>query len=261
MSSAGPERLSFHCRETLCTEATMKDTTFRYHRVLLKLSGEALMEGGTDPFSPTFLDFLADELSQVHRSGIQLGVVIGGGNIFRGLSGTQQGIDRTTGDYMGMLATVINCLALSSMLQTRQCPTRILSPFPVAQISEVASAAAARTHLDEGKLVLFAGGTGNPYFTTDTTAALRALEAECDILFKATKVDGVYDSDPAHNPQARFLPRVTFAEALEQDLRIMDRTAFALCQENKLPIMVFNIFKPGNILRALRGEEIGSLVS
>lgn len=232
----------------------------KYQRVLLKLSGEALMGAGSDPFDSRFVDYLCDEIAGLHRRGVELGIVIGGGNIFRGLAGAAQGVDRVSGDYMGMLATVINCLALASALRQRDIPCAILSPFPMPQVAGAVSAANARQELAAGRVVLFAGGTGNPFFTTDSAAVLRALEAGCQVVLKATKVDGVYDRDPLKHPDAVFLPRLTYAEALAKRLAIMDQTAFSLCQEHGLPIIVLNIHQPGNILRALEGEAVGSLV-
>lgn len=232
----------------------------RYRRVLLKLSGEALQGDGTAPLDPVFLDYLAGEIREITQAGIQVGVVTGGGNIFRGLTGTGKGVDRLTGDSMGMMATVINSLALSSFLQSRGCATRVLSAVPIPKVAEVASGAAARHSMDCGEVVLFCGGTGNPYFTTDTAAVLRALESGCEVVLKATKVDGVYDRDPKRFADAVFLPSLTFAEALSRELQVLDRTAFAMCQENGLSILVCNIYEPGTMLRALRGEAVGSVV-
>jgi uridylate kinase len=232
----------------------------KYQRVMLKISGEALMGSGSDPFDARFVDYLCVEIAGLHRRGVELGIVAGGGNIFRGLAGTAQGVDRVSGDYMGMLATVINCVALASALRQRDIPCTILSPFPMPQIAGSVSAANARQELAAGRVVLFAGGTGNPYFTTDSAAVLRALEAGCQVVLKATKVDGVYDRDPLKHPDAVFLPRLTYGEALAKRLAILDQTAFSLCQEHGLPIIVLNIHQPGNILRALEGEAVGSLV-
>jgi uridylate kinase len=232
----------------------------KYQRVLLKLSGEALMGTGTDPFDALFVDYLAGEIAELHRRGVELGIVAGGGNIFRGLAGAARGVDRVSGDYMGMLATVINAVALASVLRQRDIPCSILSPFPMPQIVQVVSSGSARQELAAGRVVLFAGGTGNPFFTTDSAAVLRALEAGCQVVLKATKVDGVYDRDPLAHPDAVFLPRLTYAEAMDKRLAVMDQTAFSMCRENNLPIIVLNIYQPGNMLRALTGEPVGSLV-
>lgn len=232
----------------------------KYQRVLLKLSGEALTGGGSEPMSADVLDYLADEIHTVIRAGVQLGVVVGGGNIFRGATGAGRGIDRVTGDYMGMLATLINCLALADRLDRRGCPCRILSPFALPQATEPASAENARRAMGEGRVVLFAGGTGNPFFTTDSAAVLRALESGCQAVLKATKVNGVYDRDPNKDPSARFLPRLSYREAVEQRLGVMDLAAFSLCLEHDLPIIVFDITQPGNVLKAVRGEAVGSLI-
>ncbi|MBP7866685.1 MAG: UMP kinase [Acidobacteria bacterium] len=232
-----------------------------YGRVLLKVSGEALQGKTTEPFDPEFLDYLGNEISEVAELGYEVGIVVGGGNIFRGLSGKDFGVERVTGDYMGMLATLINCLAISEALNRKGCKTRVLSPFFLPQVSDAVSWVNARQALEEGFVVLFAGGTGNPFFTTDSAAVLRALEAGCRVVLKATKVNGVYDKDPSMNPDAVFMPRLTYDEALSRNLGVMDATAFSLCREHHLPIVVFNIFEPGNIRRAVMGERVGSLVN
>jgi uridylate kinase len=232
----------------------------KYQRVLLKLSGEALMGGGREPWSGDFMDYLAAEIRSVHDAGIQLGVVVGGGNIFRGSAGAIRGVDRVTGDYMGMLATLINCLALADRLERHGCSCQILSPFPLPQSTRPASADNARQAMENGRVVLFAGGTGNPFFTTDSAAVLRALESGCQAVLKGTKVDGVYDRDPGKDPAARFLPRLSYREALEQRLGVMDLAAFSLCLEHDLPIVVFDITRPGNVLQAALGAAVGSLV-
>jgi len=238
----------------------MKPDHVTYKKILLKISGEALMGKGSDPYDASFLEFLADEIVEIYRLGVMIGIVAGGGNIFRGLSGTQCGVERIAGDYMGMLATLINSLALSSVLKSRGCPTQILSPFPISQIADISSSLNARQAMEDGLIVLFSGGTGNPFFTTDSAAVLRALEAGCQVVLKATKVDGIYDCDPVQNPKATFIPHMTYEEALSRDIRVMDQTAFSLCRENNLPIKVFNITKKGNIRRAVTGEGVGSLV-
>ncbi len=235
------------------------EETKAFRRVLLKVSGEALKGKSADPFDPAFLEYLAGEIRSVVDEGFEVGVVVGGGNIFRGLGGEQRGVERVTGDTMGMLATAINCLALSDALERAECPSVVFSAFPFPGALAM-SANAARAALDDGIVVLFAGGTGNPFFSTDSASALRALETGCDALLKATKVDGVYDKDPVRYPDARFLRRVSFDEALSRDLKVMDAAAFSLCRDNGMPILVFNIFEKGNILKAVKGEEIGSVV-
>jgi len=240
---------------------TAPSIEFKHRRILLKLSGEALLDESGAPFSAGFLAYVAGEIAELHRLGGQLALVLGGGNIFRGLGGTAQGVDRISGDYMGMLATLINCLALAPFLRRLGVPCTVLSPFPVHQVSEPISANALRRVLDAGAVALCAGGTGNPFFTTDSAAVLRALEAGCDVVVKATKVDGIYDRDPVKHPDAVLLPRLTFEEAVRRRLGVMDQAAFDLCQENRLPIIVLNAFVAGNLLRAMRGDAVGSLVS
>lgn len=232
-----------------------------YRRVLLKLSGEALQdrEGGQS-LSPEILTSVARQLKAARAMGVQIGVVVGGGNIFRGLPGEGHGIDRVTGDYMGMLATLINALALEAALARHGVPAVAVSALDVPSVAVTFSRRAVLGFLEEGRVVLFGGGTGNPFFTTDTAAALRASEIGADVLFKATKVDGIYTEDPIKNPNARRFDRLTYREALERRLKIMDATAFALCQENRIPIVVFNFFQKDNLVRALRGESVGTRV-
>jgi uridylate kinase len=232
-----------------------------YTRVLLKLSGEALM--GERPFGidPDVVARIADEIREVHELGVQTAIVVGGGNIIRGMAAAAQGIDRVAGDHMGLLATVINGLALQDALEKRHVPNRLMSAVEVRQIAEPFIRRRAVRHLEKGRVVLFSGGTGNPFFTTDSAAALRANEIKADVLLKATRVDGVYDANPETNPKARFLRTLTYRQALQSGLEVMDAAAIALCMDNGVPIKVFNLRVRGNILRVVTGEDIGSLVS
>ncbi len=234
----------------------------RYQRIILKLSGEVLRNAKEgEPIDAQTLKTICEEVKKVYDIGVQVGLVIGGGNIFRGLSGSEmRGVDRTTGDYMGMLATVINGLALLDSLEKLGVTVRLQSAIPMDKLAEPFILRRATRHLERGRVVIFAGGTGNPYFSTDTTAALRASEVGADILMKATKVDGIYDKDPAAHSNARKLDHVPFIDALRDRLKIMDSTAFSLCMENKLPILVFSMREPGTIYRAVMGETIGTLV-
>lgn len=234
----------------------------KYKRIVLKLSGEVLRntEDG-EPIDARTLKTICEEVKKVYDLGVQVGLVIGGGNIFRGLSGAEmKGVDRTTGDYMGMLATVINGLALLDCLEKLGVTVRLQSAIPMDKLAEPFIVRRATRHLERGRVVIFAGGTGNPYFSTDTTAALRASEIGADMLMKATKVDGIYDKDPATNDDAIKLEHVPFIDALRDRLKVMDSTAFSLCMENQLPILVFSMTEPGSIYRAVMGEKIGTLV-
>ncbi len=232
-----------------------------YKRVLLKLSGEAFAGEQDFGIDPKFLEYISLEIKSLVEVGVQTAIVIGGGNIFRGIEGLEIGIDRATGDYMGMLATVINALALQSALERiAQIPTRVLSAIEMRQIAEPYIRRRAIRHLEKGRVVIFAAGTGNPFFSTDTAGALRAIEIGADLLIKATKVDGIYTDDPLKNPKAEFIQEIAYLEAINRGLRVMDYTAMTLCKENKLPILVLNIKKPGNLLRAVMGERVGSLV-
>jgi uridylate kinase len=232
-----------------------------YHRVLLKLSGEALM--GDRPFGidPDVVARIADEIREVHDLGVETAVVVGGGNIIRGMAAAAQGIDRVAGDHMGLLATVINGLALQDSLEKRHVTTRLMSAVDVRQIAEPFIRRRAVRHLEKRRVVLFVGGTGNPFFTTDSAAALRANEIKADVLLKATRVDGVYDTNPERDPKAKFLRTLSYRQALESGLQVMDAAAIALCMDNGIPIKVFNLRVRGNILRVVTGEDIGSLVS
>ncbi len=233
----------------------------KYRRVLIKLSGEALGGESGQGICPEVVHDMAKQISAVRQLGVELVIVVGGGNIFRGLSGSKRGIDRATGDYMGMLATVINALALQDALEKAGVPTRVQSAISMNQVAEAFIRRRAVRHLEKGRVVIFGGGTGNPYFSTDTAAALRANEIHADVILKATKVDGIYDSDPKKNPKAKRFTRISYMEALQRQLKVMDTTAFSLCMDNKMPIIVFDLFKPDNIKRVVLGEKIGTLVS
>ena len=237
-------------------------TKSRYKRVVLKLSGEAL-QSRTSGLSvdPKVLAHLARRVRKATTMGAQVAIVIGGGNIFRGHSGESRGIDRNIGDYMGMLATVINALALQDALEKIGVQTRVQTAIEMRQIAEPFIRRRALRHLEKGRTVIFACGTGNPYFTTDTAAALRASEIGADALLKATKVDGIYSADPAKHPKARRYTKITYTKALKQQLKVMDAAAFAVCMENKIPIVVFDFFKEGNVERVLAGQPVGTVVS
>ena len=232
-----------------------------YRRVLLKLSGEALMGTRSYGIDPVVADQVASEVAEVSRLGTELAVVIGGGNIFRGLAASAKGMDRATADNMGMLATVMNSLALSDAIERHGSDTRVLTAIEMRTVAEPFIRRRAMRHLKKGRVVLFAAGTGNPYFTTDTAAALRAMEIRADVIMKATKVDGIFTADPVTDPTATRLDRLTHLEVLERQLRVMDATAISLCMDNKLPILVFNLLKPGNVRRAVMGEPVGSVVT
>ena len=233
----------------------------KYKRIVLKLSGEALKDvTNGEPLDPAILKNLALSLKEIHSLGVQICLVVGGGNIFRGLSGSQRGVDRTTGDYMGMLATVINGLALMNALEKEGVPVRVQTAIPMEKIAEPFILRRAVRHLEKGRIVILVAGTGNPYFSTDTTAALRASELGADAILKATKVDGIYDKDPAKFPDAVKFDRISYLDALEKRLAVMDSTAFSLCMDNRIPIIVFNMNKPGNIERVIEGQKIGTIV-
>jgi uridylate kinase len=231
-----------------------------YRRVLLKISGEALMGQSCFGISAEVLEFVAGELITAHRLGVELGLVLGGGNIFRGVGKAAQGMDRVQADHMGMLATVINSLALQDALERRGVPTRVTTAIHMPQVAEPYIRRRAMRHLEKGRLVIFAAGTGGPYFSTDTAAALRAQEIGAQALMKATKVDGIYDSDPLTNTQARKLSRLTYDEVMAKHLKVMDSTAISLAGDNRLPVLVFDLMRPGNIARVLKGEAVGSRV-
>jgi uridylate kinase len=233
----------------------------RYKRVLLKLSGEALMGDRRYGIDPETLARMADEIVEVQKSGVQIAMVIGGGNIFRGVSGATQGIDRVAGDHMGMLATVINSLALQDALERRGAHTRVNSAITMAEVAEPFIRRRAIRHLEKGRIVICAAGTGNPFFTTDSAAALRASELKCEIIFKATKVDGIYTADPEKDPNAVKIPHATYQRVLADRLQVMDAAAIDLARSSAIPIYIFSLKEPGNIQRALLGDPIGSIVS
>ncbi|NOY54278.1 MAG: UMP kinase [Deltaproteobacteria bacterium] len=232
----------------------------KYKRVLLKLSGEALMGQQAYGIDPGTLKTIAEEVKKITSLHVEIALVIGGGNIFRGISGVAQGMDRATGDYMGMLATMLNALALQNVLEHVGVDTRVLSALEMKELAEPYIRRRAARHLEKGRVVIFGGGTGNPFFTTDTAAALRAMEINADVIMKATKVDGVYTADPMKDDHAEFLPEVTYIDVLQKRLKVMDATAISLCMDNNLPIIVFNMMKEGNIHKVLTGERIGTLV-
>jgi uridylate kinase len=239
----------------------MKTEAPAYKRIVLKLSGEALREaGGRDNISPPVVKAIAERIREIHALGVQVAVVIGGGNIWRGLTAAGRGMDRTTADYMGMLATVINGMALKSALEELDVPTRVQTAIEMKNVAEPFILGRAIRHLELGRVVIFVAGTGNPYFSTDTTAALRASEIRADIIVKATKVDGVYDRDPQKDPEARRYDRVSYTEALTKRLQVMDSTAFSLCMDNKIPMIVLDMNKPSNIRDAILGRPVGTLV-
>lgn len=233
----------------------------KFKRILLKLSGESLMGSESFGIDSNIVDHIADEVASASKLGIGLGIVIGGGNIYRGLSASQQGVDRVTGDMMGMLATVINSLALQNALEHRGVYSRVQSAIKMDEIAEPLIIRRALRHIEKKRVVIFAAGTGEPYFTTDTAAALRAIEMKADVIIKGTRVDGVYDSDPEKNKKAKMFKKLTYSQVLEKDLRVMDLTAITLCSENNLPIMVFNMNKKGNLKALLSGKNVGTIIS
>jgi len=242
--------------------AAQKTTKPAYRRIMLKLSGEAFQNSKTgESLDPDILQSVAAQIKKVRALGVQIAVVVGGGNIFRGVTGQRCGVDRTTGDYMGMLATVINSLALQSTLESIGVHTRVLTAINMPAVAEPMIRRRAMRHLEKHRVVIFAAGTGNPYFSTDSAAALRASEIHADVLLKATKVDGIYTADPMKDPSAKRYKQLSYLEALTKQLKVMDAAAFSLCQENKIPILVFNFFKENEILRAVTGKPVGTLVT
>ncbi len=236
-------------------------TKYKYRRVLLKLSGEALMNSDGYGINPDVMVSIAQQIKEiVADGGIEVAIVVGGGNIFRGRAASARGMDRAIADYIGMLATVMNALALQDALEAENVDTRVQSAITMQEVAEPFIPRRAIRHLEKGRVVIFAAGTGNPYFSTDTAAALRALEINADVILKATKVDGVYDSDPKLNPEAQKISRLTYIDVLNRNLRVMDATAISLCMDNSLPIIVFSLDKPGNIKKVLAGKDIGTLV-
>ena len=234
----------------------------KYKRVLLKLSGEALLgaQRNGDPFDPKIIEQYANEIKQVTDLGVQVAIVIGGGNIYRGMNEADSGIERAHGDYMGMLATMINAMAIQAMLEKIGVYTRLQSAINMEQVAEPYIRRKALRHLEKGRVVIFGAGTGNPYFTTDTAGSLRAIEMKADVILKGTRVDGVYDSDPEKNPNAVKFETISFQDCISKNLKVMDMTAFTLCMENKLPIIVFDMNQPGTLLRVVEGGNVGTLV-
>jgi uridylate kinase len=232
----------------------------RYQRILLKLSGEILAGEAGHGIDETVIDGLAGEIRDVHALGVQVGIVLGGGNIFRGLAASARGMDRVAADYMGMLATVINSLALQHFLEKRGVYTRVMSAIEMARVCEPYIRRRAVRHLEKNRVVILAAGTGNPYFTTDTAAALRAIETGADVILKATRVDGIYSGDPLKDPTVTFFPQISYLDILNRGLKVMDSTAISLCMDNRLPLVVFNVGKRGNLLRVVEGEAVGTRV-
>ena len=233
----------------------------RFQRVLLKLSGEILAgEDGGHGIQEGVISQLAGEVAEIHALGVQVGLVLGGGNIFRGLAASARGMDRAGADYMGMLATVINSLAMQHALEKRGCYTRVMSAIEMARVCEPYIRRRAVRHLEKGRIVILAAGTGNPYFTTDTAAALRAVEIGADVILKGTKVDGIYSDDPVRVPDATFFPRLDYMDILSRGLKVMDSTAISLCMDNRIPLVVFNVRTAGNLARVIRGENVGTTV-
>jgi uridylate kinase len=237
------------------------DPPVAYRRILLKLSGEALLGDRPYGVDPAFCSFIARQVGEVHRLGVQVGIVVGGGNIFRGMAAAARGMDRATGDYIGMLATVMNGLALQDALEKENVPTRVMTAIAMNEVAEPYIRRRAIRHLEKGRVAIFVAGTGNPYFTTDTAAALRAVEINAEVLLKATKVDGVYDSDPMTNPTAQRYAQLAYADLLRDQLKVMDAAAISLCMENELPIVVFDLNHPDNIPRVAAGEPVGTRIS
>lgn len=234
---------------------------YKYKRILLKLSGEALQGEQGYGIDPKVISEIASQIAQIVDGGVELAITVGGGNIFRGLAGAAEGMDRAQADYIGMLATIMNALALQEGLERAGVDTRVQSAISMQEVAEPYIRRKAIRHLEKGRVVIFAGGTGNPYFTTDTTAALRACEIDAEAILKATQVDGIYDSDPHANPDATKFDEISYMEVLSRELHVMDSTATTLCMDNGIPIIVFNLHKPGNIDRALKGEHVGTTVS
>ncbi|MDP2479495.1 MAG: UMP kinase [Candidatus Palauibacterales bacterium] len=233
----------------------------KYPRALVKLSGESLAGDRGFGIEPPIIEELTLEIKSVHEAGVRLGLVVGGGNIVRGTVASERGMDRVSADYMGMLATVINALALQDMLERHGIETRVMTAIRMEELAEPYIRRRALRHLEKGRVVIFAGGTGNPYFSTDTAAVLRAIEMEADVILKATKVDGVYTADPEKDPEAEFIPEISYLEVMTRELKVMDAAAISLCKENDLPVIVLNIRRPGSILSALRGSRVGTMVA
>lgn len=239
----------------------MKTAKIKYKRILLKLSGEALLGEKSFGIDQKVLEYIARELKGISKSGVQIAIVIGGGNIFRGLEASAEGMERTSADYMGMLATALNALALQNALETNGMPTRVQSAIEMQELAEPYIRRKAVRHLEKGRFVIFAAGTGNPYFTTDTAAALRAAEIDAEVILKATKVDGIYSSDPMKDPKAKKFKTISYLNVLKKGLKVMDSTAISLCMDNQMPIIVFNLLKKNNINKILEGKKVGTIVS
>lgn len=231
-----------------------------YRRILLKLSGEALAGQQGFGISPPVIEELTEEIKGLHHMGVSLGLVIGGGNIVRGTIASQQGMDRVSADYMGMLATIINALAIQDVLERKGVETRVLTAIRMEQLAEPYIRRRALRHLEKGRVVIFAGGTGNPYFSTDTAAVLRGIEMEADVIIKATKVEGVFTADPVKDPSAEFIPEISFKDVMTRDLKVMDASAISLCKENEIPIIILNLLEAGLVARAITGERVGTLI-
>ncbi len=246
---------------TASTAAGGQERRLRYHRILLKLSGEALLGERAYGVDPAFCTFIAKQLVDVHALGIEVAIVVGGGNIFRGLAAAAKGMDRATADYIGMLATVMNALALQDALEKEHLDTRVMSALAMNEVAEPYIRRRAVRHLEKGRIVILAAGTGNPYFTTDTAAALRAVEIDAEVILKATRVDGVYDADPLLHPEARRYERLSYVDVLTERLQVLDATAVSLCMENDLPIIVFDLNRPDNIRNVALGEPVGTIIS
>lgn len=236
------------------------DPKLRYKRILLKLSGESLMGDTDKSINPKILDFFALEVKKIHKLGVEIGIVIGGGNIYRGLNAQEQGIDRVAGDQMGMLATIINAIALQNAFENHGIYTRLMTAITMQEIAEPYIRRRAVRHLEKDRVVIFGAGTGHPYFSTDTAAALRAIEIEADVIFKGTRVDGVFTEDPEKNSKAKKYKKITYQDVIEKGLRVMDLTSITLCQENSLPLVVFNMNKKNNLLNLINGKSVGTVV-
>ena len=248
-----------HLASVGCSEGDTVET-LKYKRIMLKVSGEALAGDEKFGISPLVLNFLADEIQAIHVLGVQVAVVVGGGNIFRGVAASAEGMDRSSGDYIGMLATVINGLAMQDVLERKGIPTRVQTAIEMRELAEPFIRRRAVRHLEKGRIVIFVGGTGNPYFSTDTAAALRAMEVGAEVVFKATRVDGVYTADPLLDPSAKKFDELSYSEVLNRQLKVMDSTAISLCMDNLFPIVVFNLRQPGVLRKLVFGEKVGTIV-
>jgi uridylate kinase len=262
MSSTRPSSDSARTSSSAASPASRSEsrTRLKYGRIVLKLSGEALAGGRGFGIDPPVVDELTSEIVSIHQTGAELGLVVGGGNIVRGTTASEGGMDRVSADYMGMLSTVINALAIQDLLERKGIETRLMTAIRMDAVAEPYIRRRAVRHLEKGRVVLFAGGTGNPYFSTDTAAVLRAIEIDADAILKATKVDGIYSADPRTDPEAKFLEKISYLDILKRDLRVMDATAVSMCKDNDLPIVVFDIRRQGAVRAILAGESVGSVV-